>query len=165
MATANSLSYPQGEDGACVERDEVLDINTEKSKNKQNRGCFGCISETAFFVRMPQGLCRKSVVFRRRIYRKSVVSACLFRRKSVLLRQQKHRKSVIMLYFINGIHAYDHLLTLLKFLRQDGKFTYIGTDSISIITTIIRLVRWINVETKNGVTYLPIYYIACIKPE
>ena len=56
--------YPQGEDGACVERDEVLDINTEKSKNKQNRGCFGCISETAFFVRMPQGLCRKSVVFR-----------------------------------------------------------------------------------------------------
>lgn len=26
-------------------------------------------------------------------------------------------------------------------------------------------VRWINVETKNGVTYLPIYYIACIKPE
>lgn len=49
MATANSLSYPQGEDGACVERDEVLDINTEKSKNKQTRGCFGCISETAFF--------------------------------------------------------------------------------------------------------------------
>jgi hypothetical protein len=34
MAMANSLSYPQGEDGACVERDEVLDINTEKSKNK-----------------------------------------------------------------------------------------------------------------------------------
>ena len=132
MAMANSLSYPQGEDGACVERDEVLDINTEKSKNKQTRGCFGCISETAFFVRVPQGLCRKGV---------------------------------IMLYFINGIHAYDHLLTLLKFLRQDGKFTYIGTDSISIITTIIRLVRWINVETKNGVTYLPIYYIACIKPE
>lgn len=140
---ANSLSYPQGEDGACVERDEVLDINTEKSKNKQIRGCFGCISETAFFVRMPQGLCRKSVVFRRRIY----------------------RKSVIMLYFINGIHAYDHLLTLLKFLRQDGKFTFIGTYSISIITTTIRRVRWINVETKNGVTYLPIYYIACIKPE
>ena len=140
---ANSLSYPQGEDGACVERDEVLDINTEKSKNKQIRGCFGCISETAFFVRMPQGLCRKSVVFRRRIY----------------------RKSVIMLYFINEIQAYDHLLTLLKFLRQDGKFTYIGTYSISIITTTIRRVRGINVETKNCVTYLPIYYISCIKPE
>ena len=70
-----------------------------------------------------------------------------------------------MLYFINEIQAYDHLLTLLEFLRSDPNSTYIGTYSISIITTTIRRVRWINVETKNGVTYLPIYYIACIKPE
>jgi len=34
------------------------------------------------------------------------------------------------LVFIDEIQAYDHLLTLLKFLREDGKFTYIASGSL-----------------------------------
>lgn len=38
------------------------------------------------------------------------------------------------LVFIDEIQAYDHLLTLLKFLREDGKFTYICSGSLLGVT-------------------------------
>ena len=38
------------------------------------------------------------------------------------------------LVFIDEIQAYDHLLTLLKFLREDGKFTYIASGSLLGVT-------------------------------
>lgn len=34
------------------------------------------------------------------------------------------------LIFIDEIQAYPHLLTLLKFLSQDNKFTYIASGSL-----------------------------------
>ena len=38
------------------------------------------------------------------------------------------------LIFIDEIQAYPHLLTLLKFLSQDGKFTYIASGSLLGVT-------------------------------
>lgn len=38
------------------------------------------------------------------------------------------------LVFIDEIQAYDHLLTLLKFLREDAKFTYIASGSLLGVT-------------------------------
>ena len=38
------------------------------------------------------------------------------------------------LVFIDEIQAYDHLLTLLKFLREDGKFTFIASGSLLGVT-------------------------------
>lgn len=38
------------------------------------------------------------------------------------------------LVFIDEIQAYDHLLTLLKFLREDNKFTYICSGSLLRVT-------------------------------
>ena len=38
------------------------------------------------------------------------------------------------LIFIDEIQAYPHLLTLLKFLAQDGKFTYIASGSLLGVT-------------------------------
>lgn len=38
------------------------------------------------------------------------------------------------LVFIDEIQAYDHLLTLLKFLREDGRFTYIASGSLLGVT-------------------------------
>lgn len=38
------------------------------------------------------------------------------------------------LIFIDGIQAYPHLLTLLKFLSQDGRFTYIASGSLLGVT-------------------------------
>ena len=38
------------------------------------------------------------------------------------------------LVFIDEIQAYDHLLTLLKFLREDDKFTYIASGSLLGVT-------------------------------
>ncbi|HQC54841.1 MAG TPA: AAA family ATPase [Clostridia bacterium] len=38
------------------------------------------------------------------------------------------------LIFIDEIQAYPHLLTLLKFLQQDGKFTYIASGSLLGVT-------------------------------
>lgn len=38
------------------------------------------------------------------------------------------------LVFIDEIQAYDHLLTLLEFLREDGKFTYIASGSLLGVT-------------------------------
>ena len=38
------------------------------------------------------------------------------------------------LVFIDEIQAYDHLLTLVKFLMQDGRFTYIASGSLLGIT-------------------------------
>lgn len=36
--------------------------------------------------------------------------------------------------FIDEIQAYPHLLTLLKFLSQDGKFTFIASGSLLGVT-------------------------------
>lgn len=38
------------------------------------------------------------------------------------------------LIFIDEIQAYPHLLTLLKFLSQDNKFTYIASGSLLSVT-------------------------------
>lgn len=38
------------------------------------------------------------------------------------------------LVFIDEIQAYDHLLTLLKFLREDGRFTFIASGSLLGVT-------------------------------
>lgn len=38
------------------------------------------------------------------------------------------------LVFIDEIQAYPYLLTLLKFLSQDGKFTYIASGSLLGVT-------------------------------
>lgn len=38
------------------------------------------------------------------------------------------------LVFIDEIQAYDHLLTLLKFLREDGRYTYIASGSLLGVT-------------------------------
>ncbi len=38
------------------------------------------------------------------------------------------------LIFIDEIQAYPHLLTLLKFLAQDNKFTYIASGSLLGVT-------------------------------
>ena len=38
------------------------------------------------------------------------------------------------LVFLDEIHAYPHLLTLLKFLKQDDKFTYIASGSLLGVT-------------------------------
>ena len=40
----------------------------------------------------------------------------------------------ITFVFIDEIQAYDHLLTLLKFLREDAKFTYIASGSLLGVT-------------------------------
>lgn len=42
--------------------------------------------------------------------------------------QMKERENTLV--FIDEIQAYPHLLTLLKFLSQDGKFTYIASGSL-----------------------------------
>lgn len=38
------------------------------------------------------------------------------------------------LVFIDEIQAYDHLLNLLKFLKEDDKFTYIASGSLLGVT-------------------------------
>lgn len=52
---ANSLSYPQGEDGACVERDEVLDINTEKVKTNRSEAVLDVFPKQPFSCACPKG--------------------------------------------------------------------------------------------------------------
>ena len=42
--------------------------------------------------------------------------------------KMKEKKSTLI--FIDEIQAYPHLLTLLKFLKQDDKFTYIASGSL-----------------------------------
>lgn len=46
--------------------------------------------------------------------------------------KMKDKESTLV--FIDEIQAYDHLLTLLKFLREDGKFTYICSGSLLGVT-------------------------------
>lgn len=46
--------------------------------------------------------------------------------------KMKEKKNTLV--FIDEIQAYDHLLTLLKFLREDGKFTYIASGSLLGVT-------------------------------
>jgi len=42
------------------------------------------------------------------------------------------------LVFIDEIQAYDHLLTLLKFLKEDDKFTFIASGSLLGVTLSIK---------------------------
>lgn len=47
---------------------------------------------------------------------------------------EKMQKKENTLIFIDEIQAYPHLLTLLKFLKQDNKFTYIASGSLLGVT-------------------------------
>lgn len=47
---------------------------------------------------------------------------------------EKMKEKQNTLVFIDEIQAYDHLLTLLKFLREDDKFTYICSGSLLGVT-------------------------------
>lgn len=38
------------------------------------------------------------------------------------------------LVFIDELQAYDHLLTLIKFLKEDDRFTYIASGSLLGVT-------------------------------
>lgn len=46
--------------------------------------------------------------------------------------KMKERENTLI--FIDEIQAYDHLLTLLKFLREDGRYTYIASGSLLGVT-------------------------------
>jgi predicted AAA+ superfamily ATPase len=46
----------------------------------------------------------------------------------------KMKERTDTLVFIDEIQAYDHLLTLLKFLREDNRFTYIASGSLLGVT-------------------------------
>lgn len=46
----------------------------------------------------------------------------------------KMRDKASTLVFIDEIQAYDHLLTLVKFLMEDGRFTYIASGSLLGVT-------------------------------
>lgn len=52
---------------------------------------------------------------------------------SVVAGNNMNKKSDTLV-FIDEIQAYDHLLTLLKFLKQDDKFTYIASGSLLGVT-------------------------------
>ncbi len=47
---------------------------------------------------------------------------------------ERMKKKEDTLVFIDEIQAYDHLLTLLKFLREDGKYTFIASGSMLGVT-------------------------------
>ncbi len=51
-----------------------------------------------------------------------------------MLAGNKMKEKENTLVFIDEIQAYPHLLTLLKFLSQDGKFTYIASGSLLGVT-------------------------------
>lgn len=51
-----------------------------------------------------------------------------------MLAGNKMKQKENTLIFIDEIQAYPHLLTLLKFLSQDGKFTYIASGSLLGVT-------------------------------
>ena len=51
-----------------------------------------------------------------------------------MLAGQKMKEKENTLIFIDEIQAYPHLLTLLKFLAQDGRFTYIASGSLLGVT-------------------------------
>ena len=51
-----------------------------------------------------------------------------------MLAGNKMKAKETTLIFIDEIQAYPHLLTLLKFLSQDGKFTYIASGSLLGVT-------------------------------
>ena len=56
------------------------------------------------------------------------------------------------LIFLDEIQAYPHLLTLLKFLREDNKFTYIASGSLLGVT----LARTSSIPM-GGIEILPMY--------
>ena len=51
------------------------------------------------------------------------------------------------LVFIDEIQAYDHLLTLLKFLREDNKFTYIASGSLlGVYAAAVHVFVWVILQ-------------------
>ena len=54
--------------------------------------------------------------------------------KVIMLAGNKMKQKENTLIFIDEIQAYPHLLTLLKFLSQDGKFTFIASGSLLGVT-------------------------------
>ena len=51
-----------------------------------------------------------------------------------MLAGERMQKKENTLIFIDEIQAYPHLLTLLKFLSQDDKFTYVASGSLLGVT-------------------------------
>ena len=51
-----------------------------------------------------------------------------------MLEGHKMKEKESTLIFIDEIQEYPHLLTLLKFLSEDGKFTYIASGSLLSVT-------------------------------
>lgn len=123
-------------------------------------------------------------------YRKSVVFACLFYRKSVYLPQYKHKKSVFMLYRKIGEFISSHLQTpdgkilLIDGARQIGKSYIIRHIDQKKFKNYIELnmeedkfaankrynvhqafvlSNKQTVNTQDGITYMPVYYIMCFK--
>lgn len=133
---------------------------------------------------------RKSVVCSPPYYRKSVVFACLFYRKSVYFPQYKHKKSVFMLYRKIGEFISSHLQTpdgkilLIDGARQIGKSYIIRHIDQKKFKNYIELnmeedkfaankrynvhqafvlSNKQTVNTQDGITYMPVYYIMCFK--
>ncbi|MBQ8662630.1 MAG: AAA family ATPase, partial [Eubacterium sp.] len=52
---------------------------------------------------------------------------------SMIAGNKMHEKENTLI-FLDEIQAYPHLLTLLKFLKQDDKFTYIASGSLLGVT-------------------------------
>ena len=55
-----------------------------------------------------------------------------------ILEGHKMKKKESTLIFIDEIQEYPHLLTLLKFLFEDGKFTYIASGSLLGVTLLYK---------------------------
>lgn len=64
------------------------------------------------------------------------------------------------LVFIDEIQAYDQLLTLVKFLMEDGRFTYIASGSLLGVT--LKKTQSIPV---GSMTVLHMYLARCHAPE
>ncbi len=68
-----------------------------------------------------------------RIFAKAKTVNDFYLALSVIAGDSMNEKSDTLV-FIDEIQAYDHLLTLLKFLKQDDKFTYIASGSLLGVT-------------------------------
>ena len=68
-----------------------------------------------------------------------------------MLEGSKMKKKNNTLIFIDEIQAYPHLLTLLKFLSQDDKFTYIASGSL-LGVTLAQTINYRKIES-NSVGY------------
>jgi predicted AAA+ superfamily ATPase len=88
-----------------------------------------------------------------------------------MLAGNKMKQEENTLIFIDEIQAYPHLLTLLKFLSQDGKFTFIASGSLLGVTlsqtTSIPMgsgcFRWILKNSSMQTDLMNLPYRQCVK--